>query len=98
MVKNLPAMQETQVQSLDREDPLENGMATHFSILVWRIPMDKIAWPATFFDELMGLSAVNLLPENHPCSELSTPQKKIKSLIERMQLILHVKSLLPPEH
>ena len=98
MVKNLPAMQETQVRSLDREDPLENGMATHFSILVWRIPMDKIAWPATFFDELMGLSAVNLLPENHPCSELSTPQKKIKSLIERMQFILHVKSLLPPEH
>ena len=38
MVKNLPAMQETQVQSLGREDPLENGMATHSSILVWRIP------------------------------------------------------------
>ena len=32
-VKNLPAMQETQVQSLDREDPLEEGMATHSSIL-----------------------------------------------------------------
>ena len=38
MVKNLPAMQETQVQSLDREDPLEKGMATNFSILTWRIP------------------------------------------------------------
>ena len=38
MVKNLPVMQETQVQSLDQEKPLEKGMATHFSILAWRIP------------------------------------------------------------
>ena len=38
MVKNLPAMQGTQVQSLGWEDPLEKGMATHFSILAWRIP------------------------------------------------------------
>ena len=37
-VKNLPAMQEIQVQSLGREDPLEKGMATHSSILAWRIP------------------------------------------------------------
>ena len=37
-VKNLPAMQETRVQSLDQEDPLEKGMATHSSILAWRIP------------------------------------------------------------
>ena len=38
MVKNLPAMQETQVQSLGWEDSLEKGMATHSSILAWRIP------------------------------------------------------------
>ena len=38
MVKNLPAMQDTQVQSLGQEDPLENRMATHSSILAWRIP------------------------------------------------------------
>ena len=37
MVKNLPAIQETQVQSLGQEDPLEKGMATHSSI-AWRIP------------------------------------------------------------
>ena len=37
MVKNLPAMQEIQLQSLGREDPLENGMASHSSILVRRI-------------------------------------------------------------
>ena len=36
--KNLPAMQETQVQSLGREDPLEKGMATHSRTLAWRIP------------------------------------------------------------
>ena len=38
MVKNLPAMQDTWVQSLDWEDPLEKGMATHPSILAWEIP------------------------------------------------------------
>ena len=38
IVKNLPAMLETQVQSLDQEDPLEKEMATHSSILAWRIP------------------------------------------------------------
>ena len=36
MVKNLPAMQETQVQSLGQKDPLEKGMATHSSILAWK--------------------------------------------------------------
>ena len=38
MVKSLPAMQEIQVRSLDREDPLEKEMATHFRIVVWKIP------------------------------------------------------------
>ena len=38
MVKNLPAMQETWVQSLGQENPLEKGMATHSSVLAWRIP------------------------------------------------------------
>ena len=38
MVKNLPAMQETWVRPLGWEDPLEKGMATHSSILAWRIP------------------------------------------------------------
>ena len=41
MVKNLPAMKETWVQSLGWEDPLEEGTATHSSILIWRIPMDR---------------------------------------------------------
>ena len=47
MVKNLPAMKETQVLSLGQEDPLEEGTATHYSILVWRIPMDRGAFWAT---------------------------------------------------
>ena len=44
MVKNLPAMRETWVQSLGWEDPLEEGMATYSNILAWRIPMDRGAW------------------------------------------------------
>ena len=47
MVKNPPAMWETWVQSLGCEDPLEEGMATHLSILAWGIPMGRGAWQAT---------------------------------------------------
>ena len=46
MVKNLPAMQETWVQSLGQDNPLEKGMATHSSILLEN-PMDRGAWWAT---------------------------------------------------
>ena len=46
MVKNLPAMWETSVQSLRWEDPPEKGMVTHSSIRAWRIPMDRGAWQA----------------------------------------------------
>ena len=48
MIKKPPAVHETWVQSLDWEDPLEEGMATHSSILVWRISMDRGAWQATY--------------------------------------------------
>ena len=41
MVKNLPAMQETQVQPLGREDPLEKEVATHSSSLAWEIPQTE---------------------------------------------------------
>ena len=47
MIKNLPATWETWVQSLGWEDPLKEGMATHSSILAWRIPTDRGAWQAT---------------------------------------------------
>ena len=47
MVKNLPAMQETWVQPLDWEDPLEEGMATHSRTFAWRLSMDRGTWGAT---------------------------------------------------
>jgi len=47
MVKNLPAMWETWVRYLGWEDPLEEGVATHSSIVAWRILMDRGAWRAT---------------------------------------------------
>ena len=47
VVKNPPAMQETWVRSLGWDDPLEEGMAAHSSILAWRIPVDRGAWRAT---------------------------------------------------
>ena len=46
MVKNVPAMQETWIRSLGWEDPLEEGKATHSSILAWRILMDRGACKA----------------------------------------------------
>ena len=47
IVKNPPEMQETWARSWGREAPLEEGTATHSSILGWRIPMDRVAWWAT---------------------------------------------------
>ena len=59
-VKNPPAVQETWVQSLGLEDPLEEGMATHSSILAWRIPMDRGAWWAT----VQGVTKSQTQPSN----------------------------------
>ena len=56
MVKDTAAMQKTQVQSLGLEDPMENGMATHSSILAWRIPRTE---------ELGGLQSVGLQRIRH---------------------------------
>ena len=47
MVKTAPAMWKVWVQYLGGEDNLEEGMATHYSILAWRIPMDRGAWKST---------------------------------------------------
>ena len=68
-VKNLLAMQETWVRSLDWEDPLEEGIATHSSILCWRIPMDRGAWRA----------AVHGVTESDMTEQLSTaaPQNQV---------------------
>ena len=58
MVKNLPAMQKTRVQSLGWEDPLEKGKASHFRILAWRIP-----WT----EEAGELYIVHVIPESWTC-------------------------------
>ena len=47
LVKNLPAMWETPVQSMGQEDPLEEGMGTHSSIRAWRILVNRGAWRAS---------------------------------------------------
>ena len=54
MVKNLPAMWETWVQSLGQEDPLEEGTATHSSILAWRIPWTEELGRLQFTDSQRG--------------------------------------------
>ena len=59
MVKNLPAVQKMWVQSLGQEDPVEECMATHSSILAWRIP-----WT----EEPGGLSSIGLPRVGHDCS------------------------------
>ena len=65
LVKNLPAMQETQVQSLDQENPLEKEVATHSSILAWRIP-----WT----EKRVRLQSMGLQRVRHDCV---TKKKKI---------------------
>ena len=54
MAKNLPTMQETRVRSLGQDEPLENGMATHSSILAWRIP---------WIEEPGGLQSIGVCKE-----------------------------------
>ena len=56
MVKNLPAVRETWVQSLGWEDHLEEGMVTHSGILAWRILMDRGAWQAAIHGAAKNLS------------------------------------------
>ena len=59
-VKNLPATWGTWVQSLDWEDPLEEGMATHSIILAWRIPMDTGALWATVYGDTKSYTTEQL--------------------------------------
>ena len=55
MIKNLPAVQETQILSLGREDPLQKGMATHSSILSWKIPRtEESVWLQSMGSQRVG--------------------------------------------
>ena len=60
MVKNPPAMQETQVRSLSQEDSMEKGMDTHSSILAWRIPWTVVPWGCKESDTTEQLSTHTL--------------------------------------
>ena len=62
-----------QVQSLGQEDPLEKGMATHSSILAWRIPMDRGAWWATV----------------HEVTKRQTPLKRLDTRCQALFLAVH---------
>ena len=75
VVKNLPAMQETRVRSLGQEDPLEKEMATHSSILAWRIPW--IEEP----DRLQAMGSqrrYNLAPKQPPTLREQVPSDKAR--------------------
>jgi len=74
LVRNPPAKQETQVQSLGGEDPLEKEMATYFSILAWEIP-----WT----EELDGLQSVGLQKSQ---TQLSNNTRRTKRQIKRMEV------------
>ena len=85
MVKNLPAMQETHVRSLDWEDPLEKGMAIHSNVLAWRIPWTE--GPG-------GLHAVQGVTESdrterlNACSFISVPG----TVLETENIVVNKKS------
>ena len=73
-VKNLSAMQETQVQSLGQKDPLEKGMATHCSILAWRIP-----WT----EDPGGPQSIGLQRVGHDGNDLERRTRPINSQISQ---------------
>ena len=73
MVKNLPAMQETRIRSLGQEDPLEEGMTTHSSILAWRIP-----WT----EEPGGLQSMGLQTVGHNWAGYSINTELAKKFVQ----------------
>ena len=73
LVKNLPTMQETQVQSLAREDPLEKEMATHSSILAWRIPWTEELCGYSPWGCRVGHELATKPPLSLPLSSLPPP-------------------------
>ena len=65
-------MQETWVRSLGQEDPLDKGMATHSSILDWKISMDRRAWQATVPWDREGLDTTEPLSTHHSITDEET--------------------------
>ena len=81
MVKNLPAVQETQVPCLGQEDPPEKGMATHSSILVWRIP-----WT----EEHGGLQPMGLQRATNMTEALTNNNLRFGVLLKIPQILIFV--------
>ena len=67
--KNLPVMQETWVRSLGWDDPLEEGMAAHSSILAWRIPMGRGAWQAAVHRVANSLTLLSNMVAQRKCQD-----------------------------
>ena len=80
MVKNLPAVEESWVQSLGQEDPLENGMATHSSILGWRIP-----WT----EEPGGLQSIGFCKESDTAERLTVSLFRVVIGLDNAECLAH---------
>ena len=94
-VKNLPPMQETQVQFLCQEDPLEKEMATHSSVLAWRIPMDRGTWQAT----VHGVSRVRHDLATKPPPWIEEHSSLVHAVAKsQMWLSMHTNAPPPPKH
>ena len=78
-VKNPPAISETCVQSQDWEDPLEEGLATHSSIVAWRIHMDRGAWRATVHSLKESDTTEPLSTHTHTENYIAYKKSKINS-------------------
>ena len=78
MVKNLLAMQETKIQSLGQEDPLEKEIATHSSILSWRIPwLEEPGLQGILFEDISKALNVGLSQSLNGVEPVPTPLEKI---------------------
>ena len=89
MVKNPPAMRETWVWSLDWKDPLEEGMATHPSILAWRIPMDRGAWRATVYGVAKSQTRLSNWTPTHPHNTHKKKKIYVRNNIVQIKHLYH---------
>ena len=80
LVKNLPAMWETWIGSLGWEDSLEEGMATHSSILAWRIPVGRGAWRATVYEVTKSWTQLSnqMYTHTHTHTHTHTQESSVK--------------------
>ena len=83
VVRNLPAIQETQVPSLGREDPLEEEMATHSSILAWRIPWTEGTWKTTVHRVVKGSNTTEGLTLLLWASQVALTHLPVKETCEK---------------